>query len=383
MPASVSTVTNFFHHADPFVLRTEESLPEFTLAYETYGTLNADKSNAILLFHALTGSQHAAGLNIAVDGLGERWTSECHVGWWDLFIGPRCALDTNKYFIICANFLGGCYGSTGPSSINPLTGSPYGSSFPTLRFADIVDTQLKLVNHFGIDQLHAAVGSSVGGMMALSLATRYPDRVRNIVSIGSGYQTSMLHRILNFEQIFAIEGDPNFRAGNYYDGAKPHNGLALARMIGHKTFVSLRTLEQRARSEIHNQQDNLSWYELSNGVESYMLHQGRKFVSRFDANTYLRILDAWQWFDLLKEAGADTYAELFEPCRSQRHLVFSIDSDVCFHPAEQAAFVKLLTDSQVPNTHITVHSEKGHDSFLLEPFLFYPHLAYALDEGRG
>jgi homoserine O-acetyltransferase len=219
--------------------------------------------------------------------------------------------------------------------------------------------------------------------MALSLATRYPDRVKNIISIGSGYQTSMGQRILNFEQIFAIESDPNFHAGNYYEGTLPEAGLALARMIGHKTFVSLRTLEQRAGSQIRNAQDNLSWYELSNGVESYMLHQGRKFVTRFDANTYLRILDAWQWLDLLKEAEAESYAELFEPCRDQRYLIFSIDSDVCFYPSEQADLERLLTENNVPNTHITVHSEKGHDSFLLEPLLYYPHLAYALGDGWG
>ena len=187
---SLPAVTKFFRHHAPFVLRTEESLPEFTLAYETYGTLNEDASNAILLFHALTGSQHAAGLNTSVAGVGDRWTSECHVGWWDLFIGPRRALDTDKYFVICANFLGGCYGSTGPSSINPLTGKTYGGKFPTLRFADIVDAQLLLVDHLGITKLHAVVGSSVGGIMALSLATRYPDRVKNIISIGSGYPTT-------------------------------------------------------------------------------------------------------------------------------------------------------------------------------------------------
>jgi homoserine O-acetyltransferase len=380
---SATVATQFFHHRAPFVLRTEESLPEFTLAYETYGTLNAEGSNAILLFHALTGSQHASGVNAGIEGIGGRWTSECHLGWWDLFIGPKRALDTNKYFIICANYLGGCYGSTGPSSMNPLTGSPYGAGFPTLRLADIVDAQMKLVESLGITKLHATAGASVGGLMALSLATRYPDQVQNIISIGSGYQTSMLQRIHNFEQIFAIESDPHFQGGNYYDGALPDAGLALARMIGHKTFVSPHTLAQRANSQIRNAQDNLGWYELSNGVESYMLHQGRKFVSRFDANTYLRILDAWQWFDLLKEAEVDSYEELFRPCRDQRYLIFSIDSDVCFYPAEQAGLEKLLSDNHVPNTHITVHSEKGHDSFLLEPLLYYPHLAYALGDGWG
>lgn len=380
---SFPTTTKFFHHREPFVLRTEESLPEFTLAYETYGKLNDDASNAVLLFHALTGSQHAAGLNMEVEGVGDRWSPECHNGWWDLFVGPKKALDTDKFFVICANVLGGCYGSTGPSSVNPLTKKPYGASFPTLRFADMVDAQMLLLEHLGISRLHAAVGASVGGVMALSLATRYPDKVKNIVSIGSGYKTTMLQRILNFEQIYAIEADSNFKAGNYYDGERPDKGLAAARMIGHKTFVSLETLQQRAQNQIRDNQDNLSWYELSNGVESYMLHQGRKFVTRFDANTYLRVLDAWQWFDLLKEAEVDTFEELFTRCREQRYLIFSINSDACFYPEEQAALAKLLSDNKVPNTHITVHSEKGHDSFLLEPLLYYPHLAYALGDGWG
>ncbi|MBP7948786.1 MAG: homoserine O-acetyltransferase [Verrucomicrobiales bacterium] len=379
----MQVTTQFFHCREPFMLRTRETLPEFTLAYETYGQLNADRSNGILLFHALTGSQHAAGVNPSVEGVEGRWTEECVSGWWDLFIGPRRALDTEKFFIICVNYLGGCYGSTGPSSVNPLTGRPYGADFPTLRFADIVDSQMKLIDSLGIDCLHAVVGSSVGGIMALSLATRYPQRVKTVVSIGSGHQTSMLQRVLNFEQIFAIESDPNFKAGNYYDGPLPERGLALARMIGHKTFISLDTLQRRARQEIRRKQDNLSWYELSHSVESYMLHQGRKFVKRFDANTYLRVMDAWQWFDLLAEAEVKSLPELFARCRGQRFLVFSIDSDACFYPSEQQELVRLLETNGVPNTHITVHSGKGHDSFLLEPLLYTPHLVYSLSDDWG
>jgi homoserine O-acetyltransferase len=380
---SFSAATQFYTHAAPFTLRTGESLPEFTLAYETYGTLNDDRSNAILLFHALTGSQHAAGINEDVRGVGSRWTEECRTGWWDLFIGPGKALDTDKYFILCANYLGGCYGSTGPSSIDPMTNKHYGRSFPAVRFGDIVDSQVQLLNYLGIDCLHASVGSSVGGIMALSLATRYPERVRTVVSIGSGYETSFLQRVLNFEQVFAIESDPHFKGGNYYDGPAPDRGLALARMIGHKTFISLDTLEKRATREIRRKEDNLSWYDLSHSVESYMLHQGLKFVKRFDANTYLRIMDAWQWFDLLAEADCPSHEQLFSRCGHQRYLIFSIDSDVCFYPSEQAKFVRLLNACNVPNMHITVHSEKGHDSFLLEPLLYTPHLAYALASDWG
>ncbi len=375
---SFAVTTQFFSRTAPFILHTGESLPEFTLAYETYGSLNAEGSNAILLFHALTGSQHAAGINAEVKGIGSRWTEECQTGWWDLFIGPGKALDTDKYFIICANYLGGCYGSTGPSSIDPNTGVPYGRKFPAIRFADVVDSQMLLLNYLGVEKLRAVVGSSVGGMMALSLATRYPERVRTVISIGSGHQTSVLQRVLNFEQIYAIESDPHFCAGSYQESSPPDRGLALARMIGHKTFISLTTLRRRATQEVRRDEDNLSWYDLKDNVESYMLHQGLKFVRRFDANTYLRIMDAWQWFDLLQEAEAESLQELFARCRHQNYLIFSIDSDLCFYPEEQAALVKVLEDAGVPNMHITVHSEKGHDSFLLEPLLYTPHLAYAL-----
>ncbi len=375
--------TQFFEYRQPFTLHTGEVLDGFTLAYETYGSLNADKSNAVLLFHALTGSHHAAGVNLAVPGVGNRWTDECQRGWWDLFVGPGKALDTNKHFVICANYLGGCYGSSGPASPNVLTGKPFGRSFPVIRLRDIVDSQICLLDSLGISRLHAAVGSSVGGLLALSLATRFPEKVTNIVSIGSGWRTTMMQRILNFEQIYAIESDPNFKGGDYYDGPAPERGLALARMIGHKTFVSLTTLEKRARKEIRRAEDNLSWYDLSNSVESYMTHQGKKLVQRFDANSYLRILDAWQWFDVVQEGEAESVADLFSRCRDHRFLVFSIDSDACFFPTDQAEFVRVLTEASVPNTHITVHSDKGHDSFLLEPMLFAPHLSYMLENTWG
>jgi homoserine O-acetyltransferase len=375
--------TQFYHHAQPFTLHTGEVLPEYTLAYEMYGQPNADGSNVILLFHALTGSQHAAGINEEVPGLNGRWTEECHTGWWDLFIGPGRALDTDMFCVICANYLGGCYGSTGPASVDPRTAAPYARSFPAIRLTDIVESQIRLLDALGITCLHAAIGSSVGGLLALTLAARYPERVKNIVSIGSGWRTSMMQRILNFEQIFAIESDPRFLGGNFYQGAPPERGLALARMIGHKTFVSLSTLELRARREIRRVEDNLSWYDLSNSVESYMKHQGAKFVKRFDANSYLRILDAWQWFDLSAEAEDMPTAQLLQRCREQRFLVFSIDSDGCFTPPEQAELVKLLNENGVPNAHITVHSDKGHDSFLLEPLLYTPHLSYLLQNSWG
>ena len=349
------------------------------LAYETYGALNGARDNAILVFHAMTGSQHAAGYNKSVPGAENLWTDECQVGWWDEFIGPGKALDTERFFVLCINYLGGCYGSTGPASTNPKTGKPHGSAFPRISISDIVDAQMKLVDHFRIPRLHAVVGGSIGGLMCLNLATRYPDRARTIIPIASGLGVTSLQRILTFEQICAIECDPNFRGGDYYNSKKrPERGLALARMISHKTFISLQTLQHRARTEIAQPAEGLAWYQLTSSLESYMLHQGNKFVQRFDANTYLRIAEAWQRFSLTDGLGVKKPEEAFAPCKHQQYLIFSVNSDVCFYPDEQEEMELVLKKAGVPNMRITVHSDKGHDSFLIEPDLYTPHLVYAL-----
>jgi homoserine O-acetyltransferase len=370
---------DFHDEANPLRLRVGPPLPRFRIAYEMYGTPNEDRSNVILVYHAMTGSQHAAGVNTKVEGVDDRWTEEVHLGWWDDFIGPGKALDTDRFCVVCANYLGGCYGSTGPSSINPDTGKPWGSSFPVLRMSDIVDAQMKLLDHLGVNRLHAVIGASIGGFLALATATRYPDRVKIVVPIGTGVETTIYQRIINFEQVTAIESDPNFLCGDYYGGPRPDKGHAQARRIAHKTFVSLDALRQRARREVMSMKPPFGWYEMNHPVESYMLHQGEKFVRRFDANSYLRILDAWQWFDLVAEGGAGSFTELFARCRDQEFLVFSIDSDLSFPPADQAKLVKLLKHAGVPVMWITVHSDKGHDSFLLEPRMYMPHLRQVLD----
>jgi len=377
--------TQFFEFNDPkrpLKLRVGAKLSRFTLAYEMYGRMNEDRSNVILVFHAMTGSQHAAGINTHVPGLDGRWTPETHEGWWDGFIGPGKALDTRDFCVICANYLGGCYGSTGPTSINPDTGKPWGPAFPVLRMSDIVESQIRLLDHLGVKKLHAVVGASLGGFLCQLLATKYPDRVRIVVPIGTGVKTTIYQRIINFEQVTAIEGDPHFKGGDYYDGEKPDTGLALARRIAHKTFVSLDTLRERARNEVVSQKPPHGWYEMNHPVESYMLRQGEKFVKRFDANTYLRILDAWQWFDLVAEAGGKDFHELFKRCQKQEWLVFSIDSDLMFFPAEQENLVSILKKAQVPVMWMTAHSDKGHDSFLVEPRLYSPHLHHVLGDGR-
>ena len=381
MPKGVGTVeTRFLEIAsnlEPIKLKSGEQLSEVTLAYEMYGELNADRDNAILVIHALTGSQHAAGFNPSVPGVGASWTDECQSGWWDEFIGPGRALDTDRFAVICVNYLGGCYGSTGPSSLNPATNTPYGSKFPEVGFRDIVDSQIRLLDHLEIERLHAVTGASVGGIMCLSLATRFPDRVRIVIPIAAGLRVTPLQLIHNFEQMSAIISDTDFAGGDYYDGQHPERGLALARMIGHKTFVSLQAMEERARNEVV-ENEFAGPARIRNPLESYMWHQGQKFVQRFDANSYLRFMQAWQTSVLLGEAGVKSFGELFSQCRHQRHMVFSVDSDVCYYPEEQAALVAALKQAQVPARHITIHSDKGHDAFLLEPELFEPHLTQTL-----
>jgi homoserine O-acetyltransferase len=236
-----------------------------------------------------------------------------------------------------------------------------------------------------VPHVHAVIGVSTGGLMAINFATLYPDRVKVVIPIATGGRTTVLNRLIIFEQILAIENDPNFNGGDYYDGPPPTYGLALARMISHKTFVHLDEIEKRARGEVKQTHEHLRWYRLRDSIESYMLHQGTKFVNRFDANTYLRICEMWSAFDPVKEADAGGWTELLEPCRrqGQHWLVFSIDSDFCFYPEEQAALVQHLRGAGVNVMHITVHSLKGHDSFLLEPLLYTPHLVYALEAVRS
>lgn len=365
--------------ADRFVLEDGTQFGPITLAYETYGKLNAAGTNAILLFHALSGSHHAAGYNPNVKDAERLWQEENHLGWWDDFIGPGRALDTDQFFVICINYLGGCYGSTGPGTTDPETGKPYGKKFPVVSVSDVVNSQLRLLDHLGIQTLLAVIGGSLGGMMAMDFATRFPKRTRCVIPIASGVRATTLQKLCNFEQIFAIQNDPNFHGGDYYGEAPPKKGLMLARMISHKYFVHLLVMEDRARGEIVQEADDLNGYRLRHQIESYMLHQGRKFVKRFDANTYLRIIEMWQHFDLKARCGNSVVSAL-TPCRNHRWLLFSIDSDVCFWPEEQAEIAEALEALGATYQYITVHSLKGHDSFLLEPELFTPHINFTIKE---
>jgi len=367
---SVGEVTTRRHTLSAsFTTQSGETLEEVTLAYELYGDISEARDNVIVVFHAITGSQHAAGINRHIEGIDGRWTEEVHRGWWDGFIGPGRAMDTDRYAVLCVNYLGGCYGSTGPSSVNPATGKRYGSMFPRVTLTDIVDSQVRLLDELGIEKVHAVTGGSVGGMMASTFAVRYPERVDVVIPIASGLHTTTLHALLNFEQMMAILRDPNFAGGDYYDGPHPDVGLSIARAIGHKMFVSLSALSERAKVEVVQNVD-LGGYEITSPLESYMLHHSEKFVDRFDANTYLIVMRIWQHFDLVKEVGGASMAEVLSRCTRQRWQIFTVDSDVCFYPEEQTEMYSTLQAAGVPVRRFTLHSDKGHDSFLTEPHLY-------------
>ena len=373
-------VSTQFCPLDQFQVAAGTVLEKPRVAYEQYGERNSDDSNVILLFHALSGSHHAAGINKGIEGI-TLFNEELHHGWWSSFIGPGKALDTSRFCVIALNYLGGCYGSTGPACDNPSTGQPYGSRFPRVSVGDQARFSAALLDELGIAKLHAVVGPSVGGLCALTFANLFPHRVNKVVSIASSYKNTILNRLLLFEQILAIENDPYFNGGDYYDSGHPHLGLALARMISQKTFVHIDTFEKRAKRDIVPEKEMLSWCKVTDPFQSYMLHQGKKFTQRFDANAYLRITDMWSSYDAWAEAGVATGAELFARSKEAGHqfLVFSIDSDFCFYPEEQAALVTDLEQSEIPVTHLTVHSDKGHDSFLLEPDLYTPQLKFHLE----
>jgi len=365
-PGGPVVETRFFDLPEdtlPFKMRSGDLLPEVRLAYELHGEISPERDNVILLFHALTGSQHVAGFTPSVEGVG-RWVEENQTGWWEGFVGPGLGVDTDRFAVLCVNYLGGCYGSTGPGSIDPRTGSRYGPDFPPLHLADIVESQLPLLEHLGITRLKAVAGASVGALLSVSLAAHYPDLVENVIILAGGLAGTTLHRMYNFEQKLAIFNDPNFNGGNYYDGEFPAPGLALARIISHKAFVSLGAIEERARKEI------VDHPYVTHPVESYFWQQGQKLVIRFDPNSYLRIIDSWSNYDLIEDTGAESYVEALSPCRDQSWHVFTIDTDVCFYPEEQAGLVAALEEAGVPVEWTQVTSPKGHDSFLTEPHLF-------------
>lgn len=344
----------------PLRLECGRDIGPFTIAYQTYGELNATKSNAILICHALTGDQHVANQH-PITG---------KPGWWELMVGPGRPIDTNRYFVICPNIMGGCMGSTGPASINPVTETPYGLDFPIVTIGDMVDAQVRLIDHFGIDELFAVVGGSMGGMQVLDWASRHGERVYAAVPIA----TAAWHTSQNiaFHEVGrqAVMADPDWCEGNYLNENRvPRRGLAVARMAAHITYLSEEALQDKFGRSLQNRDDRSFTFNADFQVESYLRYQGSTFVDRFDANSYLYITRAMDYFDLAAQHD-DILANAFRGTQT-RFCVVSFTSDWLYPTRESKEIVQALNAVAANVSFVEVESDKGHDAFLLdEPEMF-------------
>jgi homoserine O-acetyltransferase len=330
------------------------ALAPFTLAYEVYGTLSKAKDNAILVTHALSGDAHVAGRHSANDR---------RAGWWDMLIGPGKALDTREYFVICSNVIGGCGGSTGLASENPGTGRPFGTGFPVVTIADMVDAQAMLLDHLGIQKLLAAVGGSMGGMQVLEWTISHPDRVHLAVPMATAARQPAQAIAFNEVGRQAIMADPDWRGGHYYDGRSPARGLALARMIGHITYLSDEAMQEKFGRRLRDIHDYSFTFSPDFEVESYLRHQGLAFTDRFDANTYLYITRALDYFDLTRRRRS--LVEAFRDVKA-RYLVLAFSSDWLHPPYQLKEIVSALRATHKHVSYYEVETRYGHDAFLLE-----------------
>jgi len=359
----------------PLHLDCGVALAPVTIAYQTYGRLNADKSNAILICHALTGDHYVAETH-PVTG---------KPGWWEEMVGPGRVLDTDRYFLICSNVLGGCMGTTGPLDVNAATGQPWGHEFPVITIGDMVRAQVRLVDYLGIDQLFCVIGGSMGGMQVLEWAAHYPHRVFSAVPIATAARHSAQNIAFNEVGRQAILADPDFCGGRYLDeGKKPHRGLAVARMAAHITYLSQAALHRKFGRNLQGRDKVGYGFDADFQVESYLRHQGSSFVERFDANSYLYITRAMDYFDL----GADHGGALANAFRGTkvRFCVISFTSDWLFPTAESRAVVHALNAVAANVSFVEVESDKGHDAFLLDEPEFHGTLTGFLEgaaEHRG
>jgi homoserine O-acetyltransferase len=344
------------HFAEPLPLRSGALLRDYTLVYETYGTLNADRTNAVLVCHALNASHHVAG-TYADDPK--------NVGWWDNLIGPGKPLDTDRFFVVCVNNPGSCFGSTGPMHVSPDTGRPYGSDFPVVTVEDWVDAQARVLDRLGIHQLAAVMGGSLGGMQALSWTLQYPERVRHALVIASTPSLSAQNIAFNEVARRAIITDPDFHDGHFYaHGTVPKRGLRVARMIGHITYLSDDSMEAKFGRELRAAELAYSTQAIEFQIESYLRYQGDKFSEYFDANTYLLITRALDYFDPARPYGGDLSRAL---ARAQaKFLVVSFTTDWRFSPARSREIVKGLLDNRVDVSYAEIDAPHGHDAFLLD-----------------
>lgn len=345
-----------FVEDEPFRLESGAQLGPVTLAYETYGQLNADHSNAILIEHALSGSGHAAGYHSAEDP---------RPGWWDECIGPGKAFDTDRFFVICSNVIGSCYGSTGPMSDDPATGKPYGLSFPVVTIGDMVKAQIKLLDYLGIERLLTVTGGSMGGMQALEWAAHHPARVASAIPIATTSRHSPM--LIAFSEVGrqAIYADPAWNHGDYYDKAvKPDAGLAVARMVGHITYLSEESMQRKFGRRLKGREKYGYEFQTEFEVESYLAYNGNNFTRRFDANSYLYVTKALDYFDLVDQHGALVSA--FEESTALKFLVISFTSDWLYPSYHSKELVSALTGAGCDVTYLDIESSWGHDAFLLE-----------------
>lgn len=339
----------------PFALEGGGSLRDITVAYETWGTPTADGDNAVLVCHALTGDAHAAGPSVA---------GQPTPGWWDDLIGPGRALDTDRYFVVCSNVLGGCQGTTGPSSIEAATGRPYGSSFPVVTVRDMVRVQAALADHLGVRRWLTVVGGSMGGMQVLEWGVMYPSRVRSLVPIAVGVEASAQQIAYSAIERQSIALDPNWRGGDYYEappGEGPHRGLALARALAQVTYRTDEVFEERFGRKVVEELDFTLWQRFD--VEGYLDYHGLKLARRFDANSYLLLSKAMDLHDLGRgRGGVDAALSRVEAPT----CVMSIDSDALYYPAQQHRLADALRSRGGTVTTVTIESPHGHDGFLLD-----------------
>jgi homoserine O-acetyltransferase len=334
-----------------FYLESGEMFGPITLAYETYGVLNQDKSNAILILHALTGDAHAAGYH----------EGDKEPGWWDNMIGPGKAFDTQKYFVICSNILGGCKGSTGPNSINPLSSIPYGGNFPVISIGDMVNVQIRLIDFLGIKRLLAVAGGSMGGMQVLEWMFSHPDRIKCSIPISTAMKHSPQQIAFNEVGRQAIMADPKWNEGNYYDKQSPARGLAVARMIGHITYMSDKSMADKFGRRL---KDNRKPFKFTADfeVEGYLQYRGKSFVNRFDANTYLYITKAMDYFDAARGQKPQQLLQGLD----LKVLVISFKSDWLYPSYQSQDIVRACKLAGLDTTYCEIESNYGHDAFLLE-----------------
>lgn len=342
------------HFSEPLPLKCGAVLPAYDLVFETYGTLNTEKSNAVLICHALSGTHHVAG---------KYREDDKYPGWWDNMIGPGKPLDTNRFFVIGVNNLGGCSGSTGPKTTNPVTGKPWGSAFPVVTVDDWVASQARLADYLGIESFAAIVGGSLGGMQALQWALTYPDRVKNALVIAAAPNLTAQNMAFNEVARQAIITDPEFYGGDYYEhGVVPRRGLRIARMLGHITYLSDDAMGAKFGRKMKHDEIQYS-FDVEFEMESYLRYQGDKFAETFDANTYLRMTRALDYFDPAAELNGDLSAALAKA--KADFLVVSFTSDWRFSTGRSREIVKALLDNELTVSYAELTAAHGHDAFLM------------------